>query len=111
MADFEDKAPRPLVLIHGGLQTKDAAGFLGHFAGLAQEVFAVPVRGEQAGRAPEEIAAMAGGLGMKAEVQPGVEETLRALAGRPWAVPPRILIAGSLYLVGEILAANETPPE
>ena len=27
MADFEDKAPRPLVLLYGGLQTKDAEGF------------------------------------------------------------------------------------
>ncbi len=111
MADFEDKAPRPLVLVYGALQTKDAAGFLRHFAGLAKEILAVPVRGEQAGRAPQEIAGLARGLGMKAEAWPGAEEALRALAGRTWAVPPRILIAGSLYLVGEILAANGTPPE
>jgi dihydrofolate synthase/folylpolyglutamate synthase len=25
--------------------------------------------------------------------------------------PPRILITGSLYLAGEVLAANGTPPE
>ena len=111
MADFEDKAPRPLVLLYGGLQTKDAEGFLRHFAGLAAEVVAVPVRGEQAGRTPAEISALARGLGMKTDVQRGAEEALRALAARPWAVPPRILIAGSLYLVGEILAANGAPPE
>ncbi len=111
VADFEDKAPRPLVLFYGGLQTKDAAGFLRHFVGLASEVHALPVRGEQAGRAPEEVAAIAHRLGLDAQVQPDAEEALRALARRVWARPPRILIAGSLYLVGEILAANGTPPE
>jgi dihydrofolate synthase/folylpolyglutamate synthase len=111
MADFEDKASRPLVLLYGGLQTKDAGGFLRHFVGLASEVHALPVRGEQAGRAPQEVAAIAHRLGLDAQVQPDVEEALRALARRVWARPPRILIAGSLYLVGEILSANGTPPE
>ena len=62
--------------------------FLRHFAGLAAEVVAVPVRGEQAGRTPAEISALARGLGMKTDVQRGAEEALRALAARPWAVPP-----------------------
>jgi dihydrofolate synthase/folylpolyglutamate synthase len=26
-------------------------------------------------------------------------------------IPPRILICGSLYLVGDVLAQNGTPPE
>jgi dihydrofolate synthase / folylpolyglutamate synthase len=78
--------------------------------GLAAEVFALPVRGEQAGRAPEEVVAIARSLGLKAESCAGAEEALRALA-RHDSPPPRILIAGSLYLVGEILAANGTPPE
>ena len=29
----------------------------------------------------------------------------------PEAVPPRILIGGSLYLVGNVLADNGTPPK
>ncbi|WP_298357795.1 folylpolyglutamate synthase/dihydrofolate synthase family protein [Rhodoblastus sp.] len=111
MADFEDRSPRPLILLYGGLQTKDAAAFLRHFVGLAKDIFALPVRGEQAGRAPEEIAAIARGLGMHVEIHLHAEQALRALAARTWAVPPRILIAGSLYLVGEILAANGTPPD
>jgi dihydrofolate synthase/folylpolyglutamate synthase len=110
MADCEDKASRPLVLLYGGLQSKDAAGFLRHFVGLAAEVFALPVRGEQAGRAPEEVVAIARSLGLKAESCSDAEAALRALA-RYDSPSPRILIAGSLYLVGEILAANGTPPE
>lgn len=110
MADLEERAPRPLTLLYGGLKTKDAAGFLSHFVGLASEVFAVPVHGDQAGRAPEEVAAIARGLGLKAEAGAGAEQVLADLARRG-DPPPRILIAGSLYLVGEILAANGTPPE
>ena len=50
MADFEDHAPRPLALICGTLTSKDTAGFLRHFKGLAQEALAVPIVGEHAAR-------------------------------------------------------------
>jgi len=36
---------------------------------------------------------------------------LRDLAARNWATPPRILIAGSLYLVGEVLTADGSIPD
>ena len=32
------------------------------------------------------------------------------LAGLAYEMPPRILIAGSLYLAGHVLALNGTPP-
>jgi dihydrofolate synthase/folylpolyglutamate synthase len=108
MADFEDQAPRPLVLICGTLSTKDTAGFLRHFKGLAQETLAVPVVGEHAGRPAEEVAAFAQSVGLNAAACQSVEAALRFLAARDWAVPPRILIAGSLYLAGVVLEANGT---
>jgi dihydrofolate synthase/folylpolyglutamate synthase len=42
---------------------------------------------------------------------PGVESALAAVAKLPLGSPPRILICGSLYLAGEVLALNGTPPE
>jgi len=36
---------------------------------------------------------------------------LQSIAAQTWPVPPRILMTGSLYLAGEILAANETYPD
>ena len=39
-----------------------------------------------------------------------VEAALRSLARLAYEVPPRILITGSLYLAGQVLAANGTPP-
>ena len=48
--------------------------------------------------------------GLPAEASGSVEQALREIAGRSWTAPPRILICGSLYLAGEVLAANGTPP-
>ena len=111
LADFARKAPAPLVLLYGSLQTKDSTGFLHHFVGLAPEIFALPVTGEQKGRAPEEIVGAAHQLGLAAEACNGVEAALRILSARNWPTPPRILICGSLYLAGEILNLNGTPPD
>jgi dihydrofolate synthase/folylpolyglutamate synthase len=108
MADFEEQSPRPLALICGTLNTKDTAGFLRHFKGLAQETLAVPIHGEHTGRTAEEIAAFARSVGLNAAACENVEGALRFLAARDWATPPRILIAGSLYLAGTVLEANGT---
>jgi dihydrofolate synthase/folylpolyglutamate synthase len=108
MADFEEQSPRPLALICGTLNTKDTAGFLRHFKGLAQETLAVPIDGEHTGRTAEEIAAFARSVGLNAAACENVEGALRFLAARDWATPPRILIAGSLYLAGTVLEANGT---
>jgi dihydrofolate synthase/folylpolyglutamate synthase len=110
MAEREDADPRPLVLVTGMLGTKDALGFLEPFAGLAREVLAVAIPGAAATRPAEETAAIARAAGLPASAHPGVEEALRAIAAREWPVPPRVLICGSLYLAGAVLAANGTPP-
>lgn len=110
LADFEDKAQRPLALICGSLSTKDTAAFLRAFKGLAQEVLAVPVNGEHAGRSAGEVAALANAEGIPAVSCESIEAAMRFLAAHDWHVPPRILIAGSLYLAGEVLALNESQP-
>ena len=110
MADLEDKASRPLVLVCGTLTTKDTTAFLRSFAGLAQEVIAVPVEGEPASRPARDVAACAHAAGLPAAACQSVEDALGFLRARTWPVPPRILIAGSLYLAGAVLAANGTPP-
>lgn len=110
MADFEEAGSRPLVLICGTLTTKDTAGFLAHFKGLAREVVAVPIAGEHAGRTAADVAAMARGVGMEASAADSVGAALESLALRPWDRPPRILIAGSLYLAGAVLEENGATP-
>ena len=110
MADLEEHSSRPLALICGSLASKDTAAFLGHFKGLAQETLAVPIAGEHAGRTAEEVAAIARGVGLSAAACDSVASALRFLAARAWEKPPRILIAGSLYLAGQVLEENGDAP-
>jgi dihydrofolate synthase/folylpolyglutamate synthase len=111
MADLSERGDAPLVLIAGMLSTKDSAGFFRNFSGLAREVIAVPIQGQLAARPPEEVAGIAAGVGLTTSVQPSVEAALSSLNDFVWDRPPRILICGSLYLAGEVLAANGTPPQ
>ena len=110
MADLADRNPAPLVMIAGLLSTKDAKATLGHFKGLAQALFAVPIQNALVARPAEEVAGLAREAGLKAEAAGSVEQALREIAARDWSAPPRILICGSLYLAGEVLQANGTPP-
>jgi dihydrofolate synthase/folylpolyglutamate synthase len=110
MADLEARMPRPLVIICGTLATKDTAGFLSAFRGLARQVIAVPIPGEHAGRAPQEVAAAAAKAGLRADCASSVAEALELIAAASWDETPRILIAGSLYLAGTVLEANGALP-
>lgn len=110
LAEIEERSPKPLVLVAGMLSTKDAVGFLKSFTGLAKEVLTVSMMSQMASRSAEEVAASAREAGLKAAAYSSVEAALAELSGRVWGVPPRILITGSLYLAGEVLAANGTPP-
>jgi dihydrofolate synthase/folylpolyglutamate synthase len=112
MADFEDKDSRPLIVICGTLASKDTSAFLRAFAGLAQEVLAVPVEAEQAlARTARDVAAAAREVGLQSAACESVESALRYLSVREWRAPPRILIAGSLFLAGTVLKLNGTPPD
>ena len=108
MADLEERNPRPLVLICGTLAAKNTGGFLESFRGLAQEVLAVPIPGDHAGRSAEDVATLARHAGLASAAVGSVAEALDYLAARNWQAPPRILIAGSLYLAGSVLAENGT---
>lgn len=111
MAEFEDMTQRPLVIVCGSLASKDTGGFLRPFKGLAQEVLAVPVNADQYAKPAAAVAAAATANGIPAAACESVKSALAFLAVREWPAPPRILIAGSLYLAGEVLALNGTPPQ
>ena len=109
LADLEERVSRPLVLVVGMLATKDYAGFLGNFAGLARNVVAVPLQQDKA-LPPDVIAGAAQHAGIPSLVADGIETALAAIGRLNLEATPRILVTGSLYLAGEILAANGTPP-
>jgi len=110
LADLEERVSRPVVVIVGMLTTKDCAGFLRNFAGLARRVIAVPIHQDKA-VPPGELAEIAARIGIPALARPDVESAIELAGKLDLEPPPRILIAGSLYLAGEVLATNGTPPE
>jgi dihydrofolate synthase/folylpolyglutamate synthase len=59
---------------------------------------------------PEKLADMAREIGLPATARPSIADALDAVRKLDLDPPPRILIAGSLYLAGEVLRENGTPP-
>jgi dihydrofolate synthase/folylpolyglutamate synthase len=109
LADLEERVSRPLVLVVGMLTTKDREAFLRNFTGLVRRVFGVPIHQDK-GVPAAEIAAAAQAAGMPADAAPGIAEALAAIGQLGFDPAPRILITGSLYLAGEVLALNGTEP-
>ncbi len=110
LADLEERVSRPLVLIVGMLASKDCAGFLSNFAGLARRMIAVPVPGAEKGLTAEAVADAARAIGLPATSRDNLDEALDAARKLDLEPPPRILITGSLYLAGEVLRENGTLP-
>jgi dihydrofolate synthase/folylpolyglutamate synthase len=110
LADLEERVSRPLVLIVGMLASKDSAGFLGNFTGLARRLIAVPVPGAEKGLTAEAVADTARGIGLAATSRDNLDEALDAARKLDLEPSPRILITGSLYLAGEVLRENGTLP-
>ncbi|WP_299017167.1 folylpolyglutamate synthase/dihydrofolate synthase family protein [uncultured Caulobacter sp.] len=108
VADLATRDGRPVALISGLLANKDATGFFTPFRGVAAKVFTVTFEGHAAASAAE-TAAAAELAGLRAAACDGVEDALsRALQLEP---TPHVLICGSLYLAGEVLAMSpETWP-
>ena len=95
---------RPVTIVLGMLANKDAADVLRLLAPSATRQIAVPGPGH-ARHAPRDLAALAAGFGFAADTA----DTLQAALSRI-AEPGVVLIAGSLYLAGEALAANDERP-
>lgn len=111
LAAVEERHPRPLILVAGMINTKDQTGFFRAFQGMARRVYTVPITSSEAGVPHDVLAARAMEAGLEAEPMSSVESALSLLRDT-WTgdVAPRILICGSLYLAGDVLAANNMPP-
>ena len=100
-ADWRD---RPLYLVVGMLNTKDAAGFLAPLAPYARMLRAVTIPGEDNALPAASIVAAADSVGIAAREALSVAAALRdIIAGRE---PGRVLICGSLHFAGVVLAEN-----
>ncbi|MEN3167640.1 folylpolyglutamate synthase/dihydrofolate synthase family protein [Gluconobacter sp. OJB] len=93
---------RPVHVIAGVKQTKDASGFLRPIIERAASVQAVSEPGQHLAMPVEEIVAASGG---RAIAGPTVSAALERLVSEEGA-PARVLICGSLYLAGVVLAED-----
>ncbi len=87
------------------LNTKDATGFLAPLTTVAAGVRCVTIPDEPASLAAEETAAFARAAGFEAATAESVAAALDAIVAQGPA-PARILICGSIYLAGKVLAEN-----
>ena len=95
---------RPTHLICGMLNTKDVGGFLRPLAGVAAGLHAVSIPAAPATLPAATTAEAARAVALPAQVAEGVAAALAAIvASEPGA---RVLICGSLYLAGTVLAEN-----
>jgi dihydrofolate synthase/folylpolyglutamate synthase len=96
---------RPLHLVFGMLNTRDPATFLAPLAAHVASLRTLSIKGERNSWTAEETAAAARRIGLAAEpaddLGAAIADLTRA-AGRP----ARILICGSLYLAGTVLAGS-----
>jgi dihydrofolate synthase / folylpolyglutamate synthase len=96
---------KPLVIIWGMLNTKDATQFFRPLAKLADHVVALSIPNEPNAISAEQLAETVQGLGTSASTAIDVINAVRqASLLKPAA---RILICGSLYLAGHVLAAEQ----
>lgn len=94
---------RPLHLAMGHLAVRPPEEFLAPLADRIASFHGVPVPGAYACHPPETLADAARALGLEAHAHPAAAAALDAIA-RDCPGPARVLVCGSLYLAGAVLA-------
>lgn len=109
LREMNVKSPRPLIIIWGLLNTKKPGDFIANFKDMAQHVFAITIPDEANAISAEDLAQEATEQGFAATAASSVQNALEQACKLHPA--PRILIIGSLYLAGHVLAlhSGETP--
>jgi dihydrofolate synthase/folylpolyglutamate synthase len=98
-----------LALVIGMLSNKDMDSYLAPFAGRVGHIHALPVPGHEH-HAPERFAGVAAQWGIGFTAYEAPTAAIRAIAAQ-CDPAPKILIAGSLYLAGEVLRLNDQLPD
>jgi len=107
MAGWRSEGPTALIL--GMLANKKAGPVLEKLGGMVDLIVTVPVP-DHACHAPESLAQQAHALGLKA-ISAGDPSHALALVAERLEAPSHVLIAGSLYLAGQVLAQNDEAPQ
>jgi dihydrofolate synthase/folylpolyglutamate synthase len=109
-----DGGDKPLHLVFGALSSRDPTEFLKPLAPYVAGFQAVAIPGEETTLSAEDCCAAAHIVGIKADIASSVTGALDAIAGSSTdGKPGRVLICGSLYLAGAVLAdiEKQAPPK
>jgi len=93
----------PLALVVGMCRDKDAAGYLAHFRGLVRRCWTAPIQTDRSLSAAE-LAVAARTICSEVAESSSVAEGMRQALEWARQVGGAVCVAGSLYLVGEVLA-------
>lgn len=108
LTQWRKKSNRPIIMIVGMLNTKDAVGYFRPLANLIDKVYTIPLTDNTAGACPIILAESAQKVGLVATPQAHLQNALHKInIEHKDAI---VLIGGSLYLAGDILRDNKTPP-
>ncbi len=108
LEEMEAVRPKPLVLILGMMNTREPADFLAPFRALKPRVLTLTIPGEENAHRAVYIASEARRVGFDAQPFRALAPAIDAAAKTEGA---RVVIGGSLYLGGYVLARNGTPPD
>jgi dihydrofolate synthase/folylpolyglutamate synthase len=106
LRDWQAQDGKQVSLIFGMLNTKEPAAFLKHLVPLAEDLSAVAIPGDHASLSAEDCVGFARQVGLKADDFASVDAALKSILRQHDAAPRRVLICGSLYLAGTVLADN-----
>ena len=98
----------PLDLVVGMLNTRPPEDYLRPLAPFVRRLAAVAIPNQAASRTAGEIDSTARSLGIDSERDASVDAAVARLSSGA-AEPGRILVCGSLYLVGSVLATAGAP--
>lgn len=101
LTDRQRLQPMPLIMIIGLINTKDFASFFAQIAPLAPCIYCVPFSSDAA-IDTDVLVTTAQNYGLEAHAAPSPLEVLETLDSAAY----RIVIAGSLYLAGDVLALS-----
>jgi dihydrofolate synthase/folylpolyglutamate synthase len=108
LAEWTNAQSKPVYLVAGMLNTKDAMGFLRPWRDIAQAVHCVTIPDEPSSQDAVALQSTAQSCGLTAFAEASIEFALQRIAENASGI---VLICGSLYLAGHVLSRQEMPSD
>jgi dihydrofolate synthase / folylpolyglutamate synthase len=106
--EWQRQSPRPTFLICGMLNVKDVSGFMAPFKGRVEGLYGLTIPGEENALTAQDISDQAQAAGLQSQSTLSVIDALKNISRLSEQGPaPRVLICGSLYLAGSVLAHEQ----